>query len=408
MDAKLNSTFNHLFRSEYAKLVSHLTSKFGTSKIDAIEDAVQEALLKAMQMWSFKEIPDNPGKWLYRVSYNSIIDHLRRANKTVMFNPEIMNDYLEEDYVFDDNKMDDQLKMIFACCHPSMTETDRMMLSLKLLCGFSNKEIGRALFKNDDAVKKGLTRAKQKFKTEIGELSLPTESELPSRLDSVLQVVYLIFNNGYTAYEGEHVLKKDVCEEALRLAGMLYVNPNCSTSEVKALIALMSFNLSRFDARTSAKGDLIPLKDQDRTLWDMDLIELGSRFIAESSVVNSYSNYHLQAAIAREYSISSSYETIDWEVILAVYSVLVKQSNSSIAALNRLVVLSKVKGDKLALKELLELDHKELSGNHLYYSIKGEFEKNLSMKSYKGSILKAISLTNNSREKEFLRLKLEA
>lgn len=406
MDTIIASKINHLFRNEYTKLISYLTSKFGASKIDIIEDAVQEALLKAMQIWYFNEIPSNPSKWLYRVSYNIIIDTLRRQNKTLMFNPEIMNDYLEEEYEFEKSIEDNQLQMIFACCHPSISENDKIILSLKLLCGFSNNEIARVLFKNPEAIKKGVSRAKKTFKTKVDQLVFPPESELSSRLETVLKIIYLLFTNGYTAYNGNDLLNKDICEDALRLAGLLYVNKNCNTPNLQALIALMSYNLSRFEARTSKDGNLVTMRNQDRKLWDQELIQLGNKFILQSNQIPSYSTYHLEAAIAREYATSKSYESINWISILTIYDVLVSRNYSSALALNRLVILSKVKGIEIALKELNLLDGKTLLNNHHYFSIKGEFEKKLNLGSYKKSLQKAISLTNNEKEKHFLKNKI--
>ena len=407
MDTILRSKINHLFRNEYTKLISYLTSKFGASKIDIIEDAIQDTLLKAMQLWSFKEIPPDPSKWLYRVSYNTIIDTLRRQSKTLMFNPEIMNDYLEKDYDYDKSIEDKQLQMIFACCHPLINENDKIILSLKLLCGFSNNEIAHVLFKNPEAIKKGLSRAKKTFKTKVEKLSFPPESELSSRLETILKIIYLLFTNGYTAYKGNDLLKKDVCEDAIRLAGLLYVNKHCNTPNLQALIALMSYNLSRFEARTSKNGYLIAMKDQDRKLWDKDLIQLGNKFIVLSNKKPLYSTYHLEAGIAREYATSTSYDSINWKSILVIYDVLVSRTKSSTLALNRLVVLSKVKGNKIALQELNLLKDKTLLNNHHYYSIKGEFEKELKLDSYKKSLQKAISLTNNKIEKDFLKNKLD-
>ena len=407
MNTIIASKINHLFRNEYTKLISYLTSKFGVSKIDIIEDAVQDALLKAMQLWSFKEIPPNPSKWLYRVSYNTIIDTLRRQSKTLLFNPEIMNDYLEEDYDFDNSIEDKQLQMIFACCHPLINENDKIILSLKLLCGFSNNEIARVLFKNPEAIKKGLSRAKKTFKTNVEKLSFPSESELSSRLETVLKIIYLLFTNGYTAYNGSDLLKKDVCEDAIRLAGLLYVNQYCNTPNLQALIALMSYNLSRFEARTSKDGYLIAMKNQDRNLWDKDLIQLGNKFIVLSNKEPSYSTYHLEAAIAREYATSTTYDSINWKSILAIYDVLESRTQNSTLSLNRLVVLAKVKGTKIALKELNLLEDKTLLNNHHYYSVKGEFEKELKLDAYKTSLRKAISLTNNEKEKQFLKDKLD-
>lgn len=406
MSIPIQTQIDHLFRNENAKLISYLTSKFGVSNIDIIEDAVQDALLQAMQLWSFNEIPAAPSKWLYRVSYNKVIDTLRRQSKIVMFNPEIMTAQLEEDYELEQSMDDPQLQMIFACCHPAISENDKIMLSLNLLCGFSVQEIGRVLIKKTEAIKKGLSRAKKQFKTKVENLVVPSELELAERMDTVLKVIYLLFTNGYNAYKGNELIKREVCEEAIRLAGLLHVNTQCNTPQLQALIALMCFNLSRFEARISPEGDLVALEHQDRKLWDQDCIHVGNKFILLANTIHGYSSYHLEAAIAREYALSTSYETINWKAVLAIYDVLVHQNKSATLKLNRLVVLSKVKGVKLALKELKLMAKEPLLNNHHYYSIKGEFEKKLNLPSYKMSLEKAISLTQNEKEKAFLAQKL--
>ncbi len=405
-----HNTVDHLFRHEYGKLISFLTAKFGSTHIDVIEDAVQDSLYKAMQLWSYKDTPKEPGKWLYRTAYNSIIDILRRNSKSVEFNPDILPLEITsviEEHTLPSNIEDEQLKMIFACCHPSMKEIEQIMLSLKLLCGFSNKEISRALFKEPETVKKAITRAKQKFKTEIGELALPTNKEITNRLDSVLKIVYLLFNNGYTAYDGDSVLKKDVCEEALRLIGILYENELTNTPKTKAVFALMCFNFSRFNARVDSNGNLLTLENQNRNLWDNELIQLGLLFLNQSAVGDELSNYHLEAGIAREYVISKDFASINWNGILYLYDMLLHNTNSSSVALNRLVVLEKTRGPKVALKELKKLDESDYLKNHLYYAIKGDFEMKNKLSIYKSTLEKAISLTKNQKEKEFLALKMD-
>ena len=402
MQQELNSTIDHLFRTEYVKLVSYLTTKFGAANIDIIEDAVQESLLKAMRLWSFKEIPTEPGKWLYRVSYNRIIDVLRRKSKTVMFNPEIMNDYIEGEVDFEDGLKDNQLKMIFACCHPSMNETEQIILSLKLLCGFSTKEISGALLKETETVKKAISRAKKKFKDEVGELSIPSGSQLDERIEGVLKVIYLLFNSGYTAHSGENLLKKDVCEDALRLGGILYNHPACNTSELKALISLMCYQLSRFDARVNANGKMVIFEHQDRTLWDQELIALGSNFLLESGRGATYCDYQFEAAIAREYAVSKSYDEMNWMNVLRVYNVMCSQTDNIFHQLNRLVIIEKVEGVAPAYKGLLKLDESKLSNSYLYYSIRSNFEKVLGISDFEQHLKKAISLTDNQQEKDFL------
>ena len=402
MDHQLNFTIDHLFRNEYAKLTSYLTAKFGASNIDLVEDATQDALLKAMRLWSFKDIPEDPGKWLYRVAHNYMIDVLRKKSRMVMYNREIMDDDVKDDFSYNEGIEDDQLKMIFACCHPTMKESDQILLSLKLLCGFSNKEISKALLKEEEAIKKAIHRAKTKFKTHVGNLSIPSTNDLSARLDSVLKVIYLLFNSGYTAHSGENLLKKEVCEDALRLAGILHQYKDTNTADLKALISLMCYQLSRFDARVDTEGKLIVFKHQDRSLWDQEIIELGHQFLMQSTNASNYSNYQLEAVIAREYAISTSFEDVNWVNILNIYNVLESRSNNMVYTLNKLVIIQQIEGTQKALNLLLELDDKKLEKNYLYYSILSNFQKDLGLKAYKENLNKAISLTDNLQEKDFL------
>ncbi len=403
----VNTTIDHLFRHEYGKITSFLTSKFGSKNIDTIEDAVQDALFKAMQLWPYKEIPKEPGKWLYRTAHNAVIDRLRRDQKSTEYDFSQYEAGDEEPELHNEGSIrDEQLKMIFACCHPSMKETEQLMLSLKLLCGFSNKEISRCLLKEPEAVKKAITRAKQKFKSEVGELSIPDDAGLTERLQGVLRVIYLLFNNGYTAYEGDVVLKKDVCEDAIRLSAMLYQNEQCNIPETRALIALMCFNLSRFDSRIDGAGNLLIMEQQDWSIWDQSLITLGVQLMEESDIINNLTTYHLEATIASEYAIAKNFDSIDWPFILTVYNHLQSISSNPIVALNRLVILEKIEGPSSALKALIKLDVRGLENNHLYYSIKGDFEKKLNLDNYKNSLEKAIELTANQKEKEFLKAKI--
>ena len=403
----INTAIDHLFRHEYARTVSYLVSKFGAIHIDIIEDAVQDALFKAMTIWSYQEIPKNPGKWLYKVAQHAVIDQLRRAKKSVAFEPEIGAQHMEvnsnENF---EHIEDEQLKMIFACCHPSMKESEQLMLSLKLLCGFSNHEIARALLKESEAVKKGITRAKQKFKTKVGHLELPDEQHCSDRLQAVLKVIYLIFTNGYTAYSGDAVLTKDVCEDAMRLASMLYQKDQFNIPETRALLALMCFNFSRFDARTDDNGNLLSMQQQNWTLWNKGLINIGLKFINESAEGDQLSTYHIEAAIASTYSTAKDFESINWPAILKYYDLLLAKQNNPSAILNRLVIVEKISGTKAAYQALKKLDEKKFKSNHIYFSIKAEFEKKLDKAIFKKSLKQAIALTNNQKEKDFLSKKL--
>lgn len=404
-------SISHLFRHEYGRIVAYLTNRYTSQKIDLIEDAVQEALLKAMRVWGYQTIPNNPSAWLYRVANNHLIDQLRRERKSVEFNlPEqsLAAPPVENEMEINDDLGDEQLKMIFACCHPAMSVTEQLILSLKLLCGLNILEISSALIKKEDAVKKAIVRAKKKFKEKVGKLTVPQGRELRKRLGVVLKVIYLLFNEGYKATEGKSLIKRDICEEAIRLAGILHRNPFCNTPELNALLALMCFNASRFDARLSPENELVTLENQDRKLWDQGYIRWGMHFLSESSYGINISEYHLEAGIASFYAIAGSFEETNWKAILTLYDLLVKVNRSPLVALNRLVVLEKVKGAKVALQEIQELEkEKSLRDNYLLYSIKADLQLSLNNRKEAGRLLKqAIGLTGNIIEKRFLENKL--
>ena len=269
-------TIDHLFRHEYGKIVAVLTARYGAAMIDRIEDAVQDALLRAMQMWGYQQPPANPSAWLYRVANNRLIDLLRRENRLDAIDrlpespavPPSLADPQAENAV-----ADELLQMIFACCQPSLNPSEQIALSLKLLCGLSVKEIARALLKKEAAIKKSITRAKAKLQQMEDPLAVPRGGALQKRLEAVLQVLYLLFNEGYKSTAGDTLIKKDICEEAIRLAGILYQNPYSRTPALNALLALMCFNAARLDARVSGANELLTLADQDRGLWDDSYIE---------------------------------------------------------------------------------------------------------------------------------------
>lgn len=409
---ELHTSIDLIFRREYSKIVAYLTNKYSPHYIDFIEDAVQEALLKAMMLWPFHAMPENPSGWLYRVANNHLIDQLRRNQKTVPF--EIPESALSTDgkvpEMAETELPDERLKMIFACCHPSLQEVEQIMLSLKLLCGLSVKEIAAALIKKEDAVKKAITRGKKKFQTRIGALTVPEGNELRSRLDVVLKVIYLLFNEGYKSTEGQHLIRKDICEEAIRLAGILHENRYCNTPDLNGLLALMCFSAARFDARVNSDGELLTLEHQDRSLWDRNYINLATYFLAESAAGNHLSQYHLEAAIAGHHSTAENFQATDWEAILFIYDQLATLEGTPIVALNRLVVLEKVNGPGEALKELeaLNIDGK-LKSNYLFHSIKADFQIALgNIAEGIQSLKTAIWLASNSIEIRFLERKLQS
>ncbi|MCB0371700.1 MAG: sigma-70 family RNA polymerase sigma factor, partial [Muricauda sp.] len=235
---KVDHVIEHLFRNEYGKVVSILVHRYDAAHIEAIEDATQEAFVKAMKVWAYKEIPDNPTGWLYRVANNRLLDQLRRNQKMTFQETEKVpfSEVLQKDTdpPLDDTISDSQLQMIFACCHPALSKEHQIILSLKLIGGFSNKELADALLKKEETVAKSFTRAKKKFRDEVKMVKVPVEMGLQSRLFQVLQVVYLLFSEGYAVTTGSQIIKKDICYEALRLALLLRDNKYCQHPNLEA------------------------------------------------------------------------------------------------------------------------------------------------------------------------------
>ena len=403
----LSNTLDHLFRHEYSKLVALLTNRYSTSMIDLIEDSVQEALYKAAKMWSFKPMPDNPSAWLYRVANNQLIDQLRREKKSVDWNEK--NDEKADDSfasLDEDAIKDEQLKMIFACCHPSMKPQEQLILSLKLLCGLSVKEIARSLLKNEEATKKAITRAKAKFKSEVGALVVPSGDAIKERLNAVLQVVYLLFNEGYKATEGDQLVKTDLSEEAIRLAILLVNEESCNTGELNALISMMLFKAARFPARTDKDGRLVTLEFQDRSLWNRDYIDWGWRFLRRSSSFPNKSVYQIEAAIASYYSNAESYEKTNWRQILRLYDVLVIHKPSPVVKMSRVVVLSKIEGPEAALNAMVEIE-KEIKAKQSFEALKAELYAQMqNWDKARLHISRAIGQALNITERRFLEEKL--
>lgn len=411
MNSELNTKVEHLFRNEYGKVVALLTNKFGVSYLEKVEDAVQDTFLKAMQLWGFQSIPDNPTAWLFRVANNTMIDKLRRAKKI---------DYSDKSFLFEQIDRDEevrataeisdsQLKMIFACCHPSLSKEYQIILSLKLIGGFSNKELAEALLKKEEAVAKSFTRAKKKFKKEVQFLQIPVQMGLQSRLFVVLRVIYLLFTEGYAATSGSQVLKRDICYEAVRLALLLKENKYCRHSDLEALIALMCFHAARFEARLDPNGELVTLEHQDRSKYNQELIRIGVHHLKNSGIDEKLpSNYHLEAAVAYYHSTAKHYTDTDWKSILHLYNLQLKTQYSPMAALNRIVPYTKVNGAEKALAELQLLEQKSKFENMgLYYAIKAELLADTG-KSYKTDLKKALALTKNELVKRHLERKIGA
>jgi RNA polymerase sigma-70 factor (ECF subfamily) len=361
-----------LFRNEYRKIVSVLCFLFGIKHIELAEDIVSDTFLTATETWSLKGVPDNPTAWLYAVAKNKTKNHLRRTEIfEKKLSPEIKyTSALTEETEIDlspENISDSQLAMIFAVCNPVISEESQTALALHLLCGFGIQEIADAYLTTKDVIYKRVSRAKDKLKENNVQIQHPGITEISDRLDTVLATLYLLFSEGYYSKSHNSVLRKDLCEEAMRLTMFLIDNSLTNKPKVNALYALMCFHASRFNARTNEDGEMILYDEQDEELWDRDLIEAGIKYLNRASTGSEVSRYHLEAGISFWHTCKEDLPE-KWEAILQLYNQLLILEYSPIAALNRTFVLSKVKGKKAAIAEAEKLN---LTNNPFYFSLLG-------------------------------------
>lgn len=404
---------DHLFRTEYGKMVSFLASTFGFDQLETAEDIAQETIAHAFSHWSFNGVPNNPQAWLFKVAKNKALNHLKRE-KT---GREVYkaHSYLNEDRFemsadeFDQEIQDSMLRMIFACCHPAIAVENQIALILKSLCGFSRKEIAHALLTNEEVVKKRLFRAKKEIKEKGIELIPPTGPELTQRLAPVCSALYLLFNEGYNSTHSEELIRKDLCLEAMRLTKLL-VQQGSDDSRPTALLALMCFHVARFESRLDDNGAIILFQDQDRSLWNRELIRAGMWYLTESSKGNRLSGYHLEASIAAQHCLADSYEDTKWPTIHHFYSKLYEVKKNPIILLNLAIVSSKIEGVEKAIHALEDLksSSKALAKYYLLYASLGELYREAGKKEDAlTNLKKAIDLTSSEQEITLLENKIK-
>lgn len=368
----------HLFRTEYRKIVAVLCKLFGIEYIETAEDIVSDTFLTATELWGLKGLPPNPVAWLYTVAKNKTRDYLKH---NTIFAQKVAIDLkqsspLTEEIEIDlsgKNINDSQLAMMFAICHPSIVAEAQIALSLNLLCGFGAEEIAEAFLISKEAVYKRLNRAKERMRAEKVKIEQPTLPEINARLETVLTTLYLLFTEGYYSISQNTMLRKDLCVEAMRLTLLLIENSNTNKPGVNALLSLMCFHASRFEARIDINGEIILYEDQDTNLWNKELITKGEYYLNQASQGDKLSKYHLEAAIAYWHTQKKdSHEK--WENILQLYNKLLQIEYSPIAALNRTYALAKANGKEQAIKEAEKLN---LLNNHLYHLLLGNLYTNV-------------------------------
>ena len=394
-------------------MVAWLTRVFGPAHLELAEEVVQDALVKALQQWPHTGVPGNPSGWLMRVARNGAIDSLRRhasfRDRLPAVESELYRD-IPPDSTPDDAIGDDELRMVFMCCHPLLPSDARVALSLKAACGFSVREIARAFLAPEATIAQRLVRAKRALRAEGITLELPGGADLTARLETVLEVVYLLFNEGYKAEGGDDLIRVDLCREALRLGRAMAASPITGTPGAHALVSLMAFQAARLDARVDSEGELVLLEDQDRSRWDARLIALGFAHLAMSAEGPRMTAYHAQAAIAALHARTTSAADTPWPAILARYDDLMTIAPSPVVALNRAVALAKVEGASAGLDAIAGIAAApELATYHLFWSVEGQLlaetgRRNDARTAYE----KALALPCSEPERRFLRRRLGA
>jgi RNA polymerase sigma factor (sigma-70 family) len=416
-EKKINVLIDHLFRHEAGRLVSVLTRIFGSENIDLAEDVVQDSLVEAIQQWNYKGVPENPSGWLFKVAKNKALNIVNREKYKRQYSSDVVQ-YLQSDwtlesglnYIFSEEEiMDDQLRMMFTCCHPSITQDSQIALTLKTLCGFSIPEIARAFLTTDDTINKRLVRARQKIREAKIPFEVPQERDMDQRLETVLGTIYLLFNEGYSASTGSDLIRYELCGEAIRLTEIIADNNSIkSKSEIFALLALMYLNSSRFKSRVDNEGNIIQMSEQDRSLWDQVLIQKGFTHLGNAASSDRISVYHILATISAYHCAAPDFESTDWKGILSLYDNLIQADDSPIVLLNRAVVLAKVEGTENAILELEKIKNIPLiQSYHLFYSTLAEFH--IHLKNYSQAAVhleKAIQLSSIKAEQELLKKKL--
>lgn len=413
----INKLIDHLFRHEYGKLVAVLTHLFGIENLDLAEDVVQDSLVEAIKDWPYKGVPDNPSAWLYRVAKNKALNILNREKykrKYTLNTARLPDSYKTDghpiDDIFSEHEIeDDVLKMIFTSCHPLLTKDSQVALTLKTLCGFSIVEIARAFFTTEETIKKRLVRARRKIREARLQFEIPDKREMQKRLDAVLETIYLVFNEGYSASTGDEIIRFELCEEAIRLAELLASSAIIhDKSAIYALLALMILNASRFTARTDNDGNILTLAEQDRSLWNKDLMQRGFSYLHGSTSGTKVSSYHILATISAYHCLAPGFASTDWKGILHMYDQLMILDSSSLVKLNRSIAISKVYGPAKAIEELKAVTaDPAFTCYHLLYSTEAEFYSELGCyEKAAESYTRAIKYSPLKAEKRLLQKKL--
>lgn len=410
MPADTGAAIDRSYRSDWSRILATLIRIFGD--FDLAEEATQEAFLAAADRWPVSGVPDSPRAWLIRTARNKAIDRLRRRTrfekKLEHYKSSELGQLIEEpDYNLDEIP-DDRLRLIFTCCHPALSMEIQVALTLRMLGGLETSEIARAFLVPVPTMAQRLVRAKRKIREAGIPFRIPQASELGERLEPVLAVLYLIFNEGYLSTRGEPLIRGELCTEAIRLVRLLkQLMDSRPAPEVTGLLALMLLHDSRRDARVDDRGDLVVLEEQDRGLWDRQQIEEALPLV-EEALVNGPGPYALQAAIAALHCQATSAEETDWEQIAQLYTILEEMQPSPVISLNRAVAVAMAEGPDAGLRMIEELEAgTDLSQYHLLHAARGDLlRRKQAFGAAAVSYRRALDLVSNDAEKRYLQRRL--
>lgn len=368
----------HLFRHEYGKLVALLLRRLGMQHLESIEDAVQWAMAQALEIWSGQDIPDSPSAWLYQVAYRRLLSEFRatgrRSDLLVEYFTIEQNETFEPKEVSFAGEMSDaMLRMLFVACNDAMPVESQLVFTLKSLCGFSIREIALRLFITQANVYKRFGRAKQQLKHQTLELDLLSDDDIVARLSSVHRVLYLLFTEGYLSSHTDNAIRRDLCEEAIRMTKLLAASDYGNVPNSYALLALMHFHLSRIDTRQDDFGALLLLEQQDRSQWNKQHITEAMGFLAQSASGNTISRYHIEASIAAEHCLSPSFNQTPWEKIIASYELLHRVAPSPLHYLNYAIAIAQCQSPEAGLAVLKSIDVPDwLDRSYHWYAVQSD------------------------------------